>query len=40
MAFELTPWRPFRELTAIRDEMDRIWNRFFREATLEPFRGE
>jgi HSP20 family protein len=40
MAFELTPWRPFRELTAIRDEMNRIWNRFFREGTLELFRGE
>ena len=41
MAFELTPWRPFRELTTIRDEMDKIWSRFAREwPSLEPFRGE
>jgi len=41
MAFELTPWRPFRELTTIRDEMDKIWNRFAREwPSLEHFRGE
>lgn len=41
MAFELTPWRPFRELTTLRDEMDRLWNRFFGDwPSLEPFRGE
>jgi HSP20 family protein len=41
MAFELTPWRPFRELTTFRDEMDRIWDRFFGELpSVEPFRAE
>jgi HSP20 family protein len=41
MAFELTPWRPFRELTTFRDEMDRIWNRFFGDwPSTESFRGE
>jgi HSP20 family protein len=39
MAFELTPWRPFRELTTLRDEMERMWERFFKES-MEPFRGE
>jgi len=28
MAYELTPWRPFRELTTLREEMDKLWNRF------------
>jgi HSP20 family protein len=37
MPFELTPWRPFRELSTIRDEMDRIWDRFFGEwPRVEP----
>jgi HSP20 family protein len=41
MVYELTPWRPFRELTTLREEMDRLWNRFFGEReALEPFRGE
>jgi HSP20 family protein len=41
MPFELTPWRPFRELTTLRDEMDRMWERFFGEwPTMEPFRRE
>jgi HSP20 family protein len=41
MAYELTPWKPFRELTTLREEMDRLWNRFFGEReALEPFRGE
>jgi HSP20 family protein len=39
MAFELTPWKPFRELSAIRDETHKIWNRFFREGALEPSQG-
>lgn len=39
MAWELSPWRPFRELTTLRDEMDRTWERFFKEG-MEPFRGE
>ncbi len=32
---EITPWRPFRELSAFRKEMDDLWNRFFGET---PFR--
>ncbi len=41
MAFDLTPWRPFRELTTLRDEMDKLWNRFFGEwPSAELFRGE
>jgi len=31
---ELVPWRPFRELSTFRREMDRLWDRFFGE---EPF---
>lgn len=41
MAFDLTPWGPFRELTTLRDEMDKLWNRFFGEwPSTELFRGE
>lgn len=41
MPFELTPWRPFKELTTLRDEMDKMWNRFFGEwPGMEPFKGE
>jgi HSP20 family protein len=29
MAWELAPWRPFRELERMRREMDRIWDSFF-----------
>jgi HSP20 family protein len=32
---EITPWRPFSELSAFRKEMDDLWNRFFGET---PFR--
>ncbi|MBC8466424.1 MAG: Hsp20/alpha crystallin family protein [Deltaproteobacteria bacterium] len=28
---ELMPWRPFGELDSVRSEMDRLWNRFFRQ---------
>ena len=28
---ELIPWRPFGTLTSTRKEMDRLWDRFFRE---------
>jgi HSP20 family protein len=31
---ELTPWRPFGELSSIRREMDRLWNRVFGETPL------
>lgn len=29
MAWELAPWRPFREIDRIRREMDRLWDSFF-----------
>ncbi len=39
--FELTPWKPFRELGALRREMDRIWDTLFaRGLELEPVPGE
>ena len=31
---ELMPWRPFGELSSIRREMDRLWNRVFGETPL------
>jgi len=43
MAWELTPWRPLRELTPFRDfermrrEMDHLWDSFFER---RPRRGE
>ena len=38
MGAEMTPWRPFRELPVLRQEMDKLWNRFFGEKTfVEPF---
>ena len=41
MAFELTPWRPFRELTTLRDEMDKLWGRFFEDwPGAKHFPGE
>ncbi|HSB04211.1 MAG TPA: Hsp20/alpha crystallin family protein [Thermodesulfobacteriota bacterium] len=29
MAWELTPWKPFRDLERMRGEMDRLWDSFF-----------
>jgi HSP20 family protein len=29
MAWELTTWKPFRELDKMRGEMDRLWDSFF-----------
>lgn len=29
--FELTLWKSFRELTTLRDEMDKLWNCFIEE---------
>lgn len=29
MAWEIAPWRPFRELERMRREMDRVWDSFF-----------
>ena len=41
MAFEVKPWKPFRELATLREDMDRMWNRFLGEwPSLEPFGGE
>ncbi len=37
MAWEITPWRPFKELERIRKEMDELWESFFER---RPFRGE
>ncbi len=29
MAWEISPWRPFRDLERMRREMDRLWDSFF-----------
>jgi len=29
MVWEMTPWRPLRELERMRSEMDRLWDSFF-----------
>ena len=34
---ELVPWRPQRELTSLRREMDNLWSRFFVEPSLPGF---
>lgn len=31
---ELVPWRPFRELSRLRDEMDRLWEDFLGERRI------
>ena len=31
MVWEMTPWKPFRELERMRREMDRVWDSFFEE---------
>jgi HSP20 family protein len=31
MAWEISPWRPIRELERMRKEMDHLWNSFFEE---------
>jgi HSP20 family protein len=31
MAWDVTPWKPFRELERVRREMDRLWDSFFEE---------
>jgi len=41
MALELTPWRPFKEMPALREEMHKLWGRFFGERPfMEPFGKE
>lgn len=37
MAWEISPWRPFRELERMRREMDRLWDSFFER---RPARAE
>jgi hypothetical protein len=40
MAFDLTHWKPFSELTTVRDEMDKVWNHVMRRwPGLESFSG-
>jgi HSP20 family protein len=34
MAWEIAPWRPFRELERMRKEMDRLWDSFFEERPI------
>ena len=29
MVWEMSPWKPFRELERMRREMDRLWDSFF-----------
>ena len=31
ISIELVSWRPFGKLSSFRGEMDKLWNRFFRE---------
>jgi HSP20 family protein len=38
MAWELAPWRPFKELEKMRREMDRLWDSYFEERPRR--RGE
>jgi HSP20 family protein len=38
--FEVTPWRPFRELSNLRREMDDFWGNLAGERELLPMRGE
>ena len=38
MAWDVTPWKPFRELERVRREMDRLWDSFFEEKPTR--RGE
>ncbi len=41
MAWELTTWRPFRDLDRMRSEMDRLWDSFFEErSTRKTGDGE
>jgi HSP20 family protein len=38
---ELVPWKPFREISTLRKEMDNLLNRFFGKSSLaEAFGGE
>ena len=38
--FEVTPWRPFRELSNLRREMDDFWGNLADEREFLPMRGE
>lgn len=37
--FEIAPWKPMRELSTLRKEMDRLWEDFFGEKALLPSEG-
>ncbi|MBE9540822.1 MAG: Hsp20/alpha crystallin family protein, partial [Proteobacteria bacterium] len=38
--FEITPWRPLRELSNLRREMEDFWENFGGEREFLPMRGE
>ncbi|MBW1925609.1 MAG: Hsp20/alpha crystallin family protein [Deltaproteobacteria bacterium] len=38
--FEVTPWRPFRELSNLRREMEDLWENIAGEREFLPMRGE
>jgi HSP20 family protein len=40
MALELKPWRPFKELPALREEMNKLWSFFGERPFMEPFGKE
>jgi len=40
MAKEITPWKPFDNLSSLRRDMDRLWDRFFGEDIGLMPRGE
>ena len=41
MAFDVKPYKPFGELATLREQMDKMWDRFFGEwPSTESFRGE
>ena len=37
---EIVPWKPFRELSGLRKEMDSLWERFFSDSPLERFASQ
>jgi len=40
MALELKPWRPFKDLPALREEMNKLWSVFGEKPLMEPFGKE
>lgn len=37
---DIVPWKPFGEMSLFRSEMDRLWDRFFREKPLSKVFSE